>query len=81
MSRPDYALLGPFARADVTHANGCATLVGHLAGELVARAFGPDETDAYVFDVAKSLAFEGRWPVPQRAQTGDTLDMLEAVHG
>lgn len=62
MSRPDYSLLGRYARADVHWFGTGAVLTGHLAGELVCRVFGGEDCEKTVFAWAKALAFEGRWP-------------------
>lgn len=79
MSQRSYSLLGRWARAAVTYADGLATLTGHCAGELVCRAFGPDDSEEFVFGVARALAFEARGPAKVAARSGETLDMLEAV--
>ena len=79
MLRSDYSLLGPFARADVRYYAGGAVLTGHLAGAPVSKVFSEADSDEYVFRVARTLAFDGRWPRVQNPQTGVTLLDLPAV--
>lgn len=79
MQPRDFSLLGRWCRADVTYCGDSAVLTGSLAGELVAKVFAPADSAAYVFDVARELAFNGRWALRVEPRTGDTLDMLEPV--
>lgn len=78
-TRLDFSLLGTFARADVRYFGDSAVLTGMLAGELVAKVFGPEDTRLHVFEWARSLAFYGRWPKSVKPQTGTTLIDLPAI--